>query len=161
MDQGSNPCLLLWQVDSLPQSHQGSLAGGLLTTGPSGKSWIVYRLRYIFKNFYSSSVGFFFFFEWGGAVNREKILLTWQGLGEWVCFTSAINSICHPGPPRRVKVEAVASNGGGPWLGLWPAGEGVGGVGGHNSVHKAQRTLTRAGSWAVSQVFHSRGLSWL
>ena len=25
-DQGSNPCLLLWQADSLPLSHQGHLA---------------------------------------------------------------------------------------------------------------------------------------
>ena len=25
LDQGSNPCLLHWQVDSLPLSHQGSL----------------------------------------------------------------------------------------------------------------------------------------
>ena len=25
LDQGSNPCLLHWQVDSLPVSHQGSL----------------------------------------------------------------------------------------------------------------------------------------
>ena len=24
LDQGSNPCLLHWQVDSLPLSHQGS-----------------------------------------------------------------------------------------------------------------------------------------
>jgi len=24
LDQGLNPCLLLWQVDSLPLSHQGS-----------------------------------------------------------------------------------------------------------------------------------------
>ena len=24
MDQGLNPCLLHWQVDSLPQNHQGS-----------------------------------------------------------------------------------------------------------------------------------------
>ena len=56
---------------------------------------------------------------------------------------------------HAVKVEAVPSNGGGPWLGLWPGGEGVGGVGGHNSVHKAQRSLIRAGSWAVSRVFHS------
>ena len=28
-DQGSNPCLLHWQVDSLPLSHQGSLQMGL------------------------------------------------------------------------------------------------------------------------------------
>ena len=25
LDQGSNPCLLNWQVDSLPMTHQGSL----------------------------------------------------------------------------------------------------------------------------------------
>ena len=27
LDQGSNPCLLHWQVDSLPLSHQGSPEG--------------------------------------------------------------------------------------------------------------------------------------
>ena len=30
-DQGSNPCLLHWQADSLPLSHQGSPAIGLLS----------------------------------------------------------------------------------------------------------------------------------
>ena len=29
LDQGSNPCLLHWQADSLPLSHQGNLAIGL------------------------------------------------------------------------------------------------------------------------------------
>ena len=38
LDQGSNPCLLPWQVDSLLLSHQGSLEGRFLTTRPPGKS---------------------------------------------------------------------------------------------------------------------------
>ena len=29
--QGSNPCLLYWQVDSLPPSHQGSLPCAFLS----------------------------------------------------------------------------------------------------------------------------------
>ena len=29
-DQGSNPCLLHWQADSLPLSHQGSLSTPLI-----------------------------------------------------------------------------------------------------------------------------------
>ena len=29
-DQGSNPFLLQWQVDSLPLSHQGSSVGSLI-----------------------------------------------------------------------------------------------------------------------------------
>ena len=29
LDQGSNPCLLHWQVDSLPPSHQGNLQMGI------------------------------------------------------------------------------------------------------------------------------------
>ena len=33
LDQRSNPCLLHWQADSLPLSHQGSLSAGLLTLG--------------------------------------------------------------------------------------------------------------------------------
>ena len=36
--QGSNPCLLPWQADSLPLSHQGSLEGRFLSTRPPGKS---------------------------------------------------------------------------------------------------------------------------
>ena len=38
LDQGSNPCLLPWQADSLPLSHQGSLEGRFLSTRPPGKS---------------------------------------------------------------------------------------------------------------------------
>ena len=38
LDQGLNPCLLPWQVDSLPLSHRGSPEGGFLITGPLGKS---------------------------------------------------------------------------------------------------------------------------
>ena len=37
-DQGSNPCPLRWQADSQPLRHQGSPAGGFLTTAPPGKS---------------------------------------------------------------------------------------------------------------------------
>ena len=29
LSQGSNPCLLCWQADSLPLSHQGNLVGVL------------------------------------------------------------------------------------------------------------------------------------
>ena len=36
-DQGSNPCPLHWQADSQPLCHQGSPAGGFLTTAPPGK----------------------------------------------------------------------------------------------------------------------------
>ena len=36
-DQGSNPCPLHWQADSQPLRHQGSPAGGFLTTAPPGK----------------------------------------------------------------------------------------------------------------------------
>ena len=36
-DQSSNPCPLHWQADSQPLRHQGSLAGGFLTTAPPGK----------------------------------------------------------------------------------------------------------------------------
>ena len=48
-DQGSNPCSLHWQADSQPLRHQGSPAGGFLTTAPPGKSsielltsWLLY-----------------------------------------------------------------------------------------------------------------------
>ena len=35
-DQGSNPCLLHWQADSLPLSHQGSPTDGFdLTVFPT------------------------------------------------------------------------------------------------------------------------------
>ena len=37
-DQGSNPCPLHWQADSQPLRHQGSPAGGFLTTTPAGQS---------------------------------------------------------------------------------------------------------------------------
>ena len=37
-DQGSNPCPLHWQADSQPLRHQGSPAGGFLTSVPPGKS---------------------------------------------------------------------------------------------------------------------------
>ena len=37
LDQGSNPCLLHWQADSLLLSHKRSPAGGFLTTGPLWK----------------------------------------------------------------------------------------------------------------------------
>ena len=37
-DQGSNPRPLHWQADSQPLRHQGSPAGGFLTTAPPGKS---------------------------------------------------------------------------------------------------------------------------
>ena len=37
-DQGSNSCPLHWQADSQPLRHQGSPAGGFLTTAPPGKS---------------------------------------------------------------------------------------------------------------------------
>ena len=37
-DQGSNPCPLHWQADAQPLRHQGSPAGGFLTTAPPGKS---------------------------------------------------------------------------------------------------------------------------
>ena len=40
-DQGLNPCPLHWQADSQPLRHQGSPAGGFLTTAPPGKSWMV------------------------------------------------------------------------------------------------------------------------
>ena len=36
-DRGSNPCPLHWQADSQPLCHQGSPAGGFLTTAPPGK----------------------------------------------------------------------------------------------------------------------------
>ena len=36
-DQGPNPCPLNWQADSQPLRHQGSPAGGFLTTAPPGK----------------------------------------------------------------------------------------------------------------------------
>ena len=36
-DQGSNLCPLHWQADSQPLRHQGSPAGGFLTTAPPGK----------------------------------------------------------------------------------------------------------------------------
>ena len=36
-DQGSNPCPLPWQADPQPLHHQGSPAGGFLTTAPPGK----------------------------------------------------------------------------------------------------------------------------
>ena len=38
-DQELNLRLLHWQADSLPLSHQRSLAGRFLTTGPPGKSF--------------------------------------------------------------------------------------------------------------------------
>ena len=31
LEQGSNPCLLQWQVDSIPLSHPGSLVTALFT----------------------------------------------------------------------------------------------------------------------------------
>ena len=37
-DRGSNPCPLHSQADSQPLRHQGSLAGGFLTTAPPGQS---------------------------------------------------------------------------------------------------------------------------
>ena len=48
-DQGSKPCPLHWQADSQPLRHQGSPAGGFLTTAPPGKSqhfefWLHVRL---------------------------------------------------------------------------------------------------------------------
>ena len=47
LDQGSNPCLLHWQVDSLPLSHQGS------------------PICYIyFKCLFLWFISFFFFFLW-------------------------------------------------------------------------------------------------
>ena len=45
LDQGSNPCLLHWQADSLPLSHQGSLA--LFSLSPSSP-------RGIFRSFFVS-----------------------------------------------------------------------------------------------------------
>ena len=39
-DQGLNPCPLHWQADSQPLRHQGSPAGGFLTTAPPGKPLI-------------------------------------------------------------------------------------------------------------------------
>ena len=39
-DQGSNPCPLHWQADPQPLRHQGSPAGGFLTTVPPGKPQI-------------------------------------------------------------------------------------------------------------------------
>ena len=44
-DQGSHPCPLHWQADSQPLRHQGSPAGGFLTTVPPGKS----RMNLIFN----------------------------------------------------------------------------------------------------------------
>ena len=41
---------LHWQVDSLPLSHQGSLQGGFLTTGPSVKSqneWFLFWVLFL------------------------------------------------------------------------------------------------------------------
>ena len=38
--QGLNPCLLHWQVDSLPLSHKG-IPGVNLEDGESGDSWNV------------------------------------------------------------------------------------------------------------------------
>ena len=40
LDQGSNPCLLHWQVDSLPLSHQGSLEWGSLSLNPTSSPLI-------------------------------------------------------------------------------------------------------------------------
>ena len=46
LDQGSNPCLLHWQVDSLPLSHQGSPSWGLfiskthMTSDRKGRRYI-------------------------------------------------------------------------------------------------------------------------
>ena len=40
-DQGSNPCPLHWQADSQPLHHQGSPAGGFLTTAPPWKSLLL------------------------------------------------------------------------------------------------------------------------
>ena len=45
-DQGSNPCPLHWQADSQPLRHQGSPAGGFLTTEPPGKpTWSYFWVR--------------------------------------------------------------------------------------------------------------------
>ena len=41
-DQGLNPCPLHWQVDSQPLRHQGSPAGGFLTTVSPRKSQLVF-----------------------------------------------------------------------------------------------------------------------
>ena len=51
LDQGLNLCLLYWQADSLPLSHQGSpiqyLFLLILLTGPrSSKSWIILFYRW-------------------------------------------------------------------------------------------------------------------
>ena len=43
-DQGSNPCPLHWQADSQPLRHQGSPAGGFLTTAPPGKSKRLFKV---------------------------------------------------------------------------------------------------------------------
>ena len=44
-DQDSNPCPLHWQADSQPLRHQGSPAGGFLTTVSPGKSDICFSLN--------------------------------------------------------------------------------------------------------------------
>ena len=40
-DRDMNLCPLHWQADSQPLSHQGSPAGGFLTTVPTGKSYFL------------------------------------------------------------------------------------------------------------------------
>ena len=53
--QGSNPCLLHWQVDSLPLSHQGSLEWGSLSLNPTSSPlteslWVNYVIFYLYVN---------------------------------------------------------------------------------------------------------------
>ena len=60
-DQGSNPCPPHWQADSQPPRHQGSPAGGFLTTAPPGKSLVFLKSSYetvhiILDNFHCEKV---------------------------------------------------------------------------------------------------------
>ena len=49
LDQGSNPCLLLWQTDSLPLSHQGSPEGVHLIINTDGALLLFLKFYFIFK----------------------------------------------------------------------------------------------------------------